>query len=282
MKIASFMNAGAATWGPVSGDGLVDAGRRLGGRFPDLRSALAGGAIEEIRGFAAEPADLPIDGATFLPVIPQPDKIVCVGLNYRQHAAELGAAIPEYPTLFVRFADAQVGHGQPLIRPRASDRFDYEGELAVVIGRPARHVSRADALGVVAGYTIFNDATVRDWQNHTSQYGPGKNFWHSGSIGPWLATSDEIPDPSVLSIETRLNGTPVQNGPLTDVIFDIPSIVEYISTFTPLSPGDVIITGTPHGVGVGRKPQLWMKAGDIVEIEIPGIGVLRNPVIDET
>jgi 2-keto-4-pentenoate hydratase/2-oxohepta-3-ene-1,7-dioic acid hydratase in catechol pathway len=275
------LNEGRASFGPVSGDGLVDARRRLGDRYQDLRAVLSAGALDELRALAREPADIAIADAAFLPVIPRPEKIVCIGLNYRSHAAEIGLPIPDYPTVFIRFPDAQAAHGEPIVRPRASVQHDYEGELAVIIGRPARAVSRADALDVVAGYSAFNDGSIRDWQYHTGQFGPGKNFPKSGAFGPWLVTTDEIPDPSLLTLETRLNGAVVQSGALSDLIFDIPTVIEYVSTFTPLAPGDVIITGTPAGVGSGRKPPLWMKAGDVVEIEIPGIGTLRNPVVDE-
>jgi 2-keto-4-pentenoate hydratase/2-oxohepta-3-ene-1,7-dioic acid hydratase in catechol pathway len=186
-----------------------------------------------------------------------------------------------WPTVFVRFHDAQTGHNEPMIRPKASTRYDFEGELAVVIGRDARHVKAEEALSYVAGYAAFNDGSVRDWQGHTTQFTPGKNFYRSGAMGPYLVTADEAPDPSTLRVVTRLNGVEVQNGPTADMIFDVPALIAYISTFTPLSAGDVIATGTPRGVGQARKPPLYMTGGDVVEVEIAGIGLLRNPIADE-
>ena len=174
-----------------------------------------------------------------------------------------------------------MGHRQPIIRPRASERFDYEGELALVIGKRARHVQREQAYDYVAGYSCFNDGSIRDYQRHTQQWTPGKNFHHSGSFGPWLVTADEQPDPGKLRLTTRLNGNVVQSESVNELCFDIPALIEYVSTWTQLEPGDVIVTGTPGGVGAGRTPPLWMKAGDKVEIDITGIGVLENPVVDE-
>ena len=208
-------------------------------------------------------------------------KIFCVGVNYLPHIKEMGRERPPFPVLFVRFADSIVGHEQPLIRPRASVQFDYEGELAVVIGKTARHVPRARAYEYVAGYSCFNDGSVRDFQRHTIQWTPGKNFHRSGSFGPWLVTSDEQPDPARMQLTTRLNGEVVQNESVGELCFDVPQLIEYCSTWTQLAPGDVIVTGTPGGVGAGRTPPLWMKAGDSVEVDISGIGVLRNDVVDE-
>jgi 2-keto-4-pentenoate hydratase/2-oxohepta-3-ene-1,7-dioic acid hydratase in catechol pathway len=222
----------------------------------------------------------------FLPVIPSPRKIICVGVNYLAHIREMGREPPAYPTLFVRYPDSLVGHGGVLRRPRESTHYDYEGELAIVIGRPARRVAAAEALASVAGYTCLLDGSVRDWQNHTTQFIPGKNFPATGSCGPWLVTTDEIPDPSRLHIETRINGQVMQSAPTSDLCFDVRRIVEYVSAFTPLSPGDVIATGTPSGVGFARKPPRWLVPGDVVEVSISGpggagIGTLRNVVADE-
>ncbi len=195
---------------------------------------------------------------------------------------EMGRERPEYPVVFVRFADSIVGHGQPMIRPSDSVQFDYEGELAVVIGRRARRVSRAAALDYVAGYACFNDGSVRDYQRHSQQFTPGKNFHASGSFGPWLVTADEVPDPRKLRLSTRLNGEVVQDESVGELCFDVAQLIEYCSKWAELDPGDVIVTGTPGGVGAGRKPPLWMKAGDTVEVEISKLGVLRNPIADET
>ena len=183
--------------------------------------------------------------------------------------------------IFARYPDSQVGHGQPMLRPRESVQLDFEGELAVVIGKVARRVPAARALDYVAGYSCYNDGSIRDWQRHTSQFTPGKTFPGTGGFGPWLVTTDEIPDPAKLTYETRLNGQVMQKAPLSDLVFDVPALVAYCSIFTTLNPGDVIVTGTTGGVGAFRKPPLWMKPGDVVEVEISGIGTLRNTIADE-
>lgn len=198
-----------------------------------------------------------------------------------EHIREVGKKVEDYPLIFVRLTSTQVGHLQPIIRPNASDHLDFEGELAVIIGKPGRHIAKENALQHVAGYSIYNDASVRDWQRHTTQYTPGKNFPSTGGFGPWMVTTDEIPDPTKLRLTTRLNGDLVQNSGLDDFRFSIPEIIAYLSTFTQLLPGDVIITGTPKGVGAGRTPPLWMKPGDRVEVEITSIGKLVNPVAQE-
>lgn len=279
MRLASFERGGKPSFGIVTDDGVIDLGGRSGAA--DLAEALAGGTAQ-LEAFAGEAPDLALADVSWLPVIPKPGKILGIGLNYRDHAAETGAEITQYPTIFVRFPESIVGHGQELVRPKASFRYDYEGELAVIIGKPGRHVPREAALDYVAGYTCFNDGTIRDWQGHTRQFTPGKNFVATGAMGPWMVTADEIPDPAGLPLKTRLNGETVQDGSTGDMIFDVPALIEYISTFTRLMPGDVIATGTPAGVGYRREPRLYVKAGDRVEIEIGGIGTLANPVIDET
>jgi len=194
---------------------------------------------------------------------------------------EMGREPPDYPWLFVRFADSQVGHLQPIIRPRASHKYDFEGEFAVIIGKRGRHVPRYDALEFVAGYSCFMDGSLRDFQNHGTQFTPGKNFRHSGSFGPWLVTADEIPDPGALNLETRLNGRVMQSAPLSDLRFGVAELIEYCSTFCELQPGDVISTGTPGGVGFARTPPVWLQPGDVLEVDVDGIGILRNEVIDE-
>jgi acylpyruvate hydrolase len=236
------------------------------GRMAAARDVLLGG----------EPVDL---DAAPLPPLLKPGKIICVGLNYTDHAKEIGLAPPDFPTLFSRYASTLIGHGAPLVRPRASDEFDYEGELAVVVGRRGRDIPPAEALGHVAGYSIFNDATLRDYQSRTSQWLPGKNFDATGGLGPVFVSADELPAGARgLRLETRLNGKLVQNGTTDDLIFDVPALVATISAIMTLEPGDIIITGTPAGVGAGRNPPLWMKPGDVCEIAIEGIGRLRNPV----
>ena len=279
MKLVSFRRDGKASYGVVVDGGIVDAGRRLGASAPDLRSAL--GSLDKLKALAGEAADYPLDGVDFLPVIPNPDKIICIGINYLTHVKETGRPLPEYPMIFTRFPNSQVGHGQPMVRPPESERFDYEGELALVIGTAGRRIPASRALEHIAGYACYNDGSIRDWQRHTVQYTPGKNFERSGAFGPWLVTADEIPDPAALQLTTRLNGQVMQEAPTSDLIFDIPALIAYVSTFTTLYPGDVISTGTTGGVGAFREPPVWMKPGDTVEIEISGIGVLRNPIIDD-
>ncbi len=278
MKLLSFLRPdGTPACGAVVGDGVADLSARLG--VPSLRALLEAGRMEEARGVTQ--ADFPLEGLRFLPVVPDPDKIVCVGLNYRDHVAETGRTVTEKPALFARFPASQVGHGEPIIRPRASERFDYEGELAVVIGTGGRHIAREDALRHVAGYSCYNEGSIRDWQLHTSQFLPGKSFWRTAGFGPWLVTADEIPDPAALTLETRLNGQVVQRTTTDLMITDVPGVIAYLSTVLPLLPGDVIVSGTPGGVGAKRNPPLWMKPGDVAEVEISGIGVLRNVVEDE-
>lgn len=283
MRLVSFSRNGKNSFGIVKGDGIIDAGKRLANEFSSLRDILTCGAVNLLRGMQELPTDFPLTDAQLIPVIPDPAaKFLCVGVNYLPHIREMGRDIPEYPVIFVRFVDSLVGHGTPLIRPTASEQYDFEGELAVVIGKTARHVSRNNALDYVAGYSCFNDGSIRDFQKRALQWTPGKNFRRSGAFGPWLVTTDEIPDPSVLNLQTRLNGTIVQNESVGELCFDIPSLIELCSVWTQLEPGDIIVTGTPGGVGAGRQPPLWMRAGDRVEVEISQIGVLRNDVVDET
>jgi len=273
MRLMSFLRPdGTPSWGVVSGETVSD----LLDRAPGLKAALAAAASLAPTGMSWR-----LDEVTFRPPIPDPDKIICVGLNYLSHIREGGREPPGQPTIFTRWANTQVGHGQPLIRPHASATLDYEGELAVVIGRSCRHVGAAEAGTVIAGYACYNDASVREWQRHSSQYTPGKNFPCTGGFGPWIVTPDEMGEIAQQSLVTRLNGVEVQRATLDDLVFDVPALVEYCSTFTRLEAGDVIITGTSGGVGAHRKPPLWMKPGDVVEVEISGIGTLRNPVAQE-
>ena len=280
MKLLSFTAEGRTSYGAVKDGGIVDLGRRLKPRT--LRELLeTGGIAEAAAALPGAAADLALDAITYAPVIPDPAKIICVGLNYRDHVAEVGRTVTEKPALFARFATSQVGHLQPVIRPRVSEHFDYEGELALVIGRAGRHIRREDALAHVAGYACYNEGSVRDWQRHTTQFLAGKTFDKSGAFGPWLVTADEIPDPSKLKLETRLNGQIVQSTTTDMMITDVPDLIVYCSTVMTLQPGDVIVTGTPGGVGMKRTPPLFMKPGDTVEVEISGVGLLRNPVAAE-
>jgi 2-keto-4-pentenoate hydratase/2-oxohepta-3-ene-1,7-dioic acid hydratase in catechol pathway len=278
MKLLSFIADGKELFGAVSGDGVVTLNDKIG--KPSLRAALEAGALEAMRQAAKEAKpDRKLSEIKFLPVIPNPQKILCAGINYRSHAAETGRELPKQPSLFVRFADTLVGHGGELVRPSVSDHFDFEGELAVVIGKAGRHIKAEHALDHVAGYTCFVDGSVRDFQKFSVT--SGKNFPGTRPLGPWLVTSDEIPDPSRLTLTTRLNGAEVQHATTDLLIYSIPQIIAFCSDFTALSPGDIIATGTPEGVGHHRKPPLWMKPGDTLEVEITGIGTLRAHIVDE-
>ena len=280
MKVASFEVDGRSGYGVIRNDKAYEADGEWRKRYPDLRSVLAAGQLSAL----AEAVDhtlLDASDLTYLPVIPLPDKILCVGVNYRPHVEEMGRDVPARPVVFVRFAGSVVGHRQSVVRPTVSQQFDYEGELAVIIGKRGRHVKRQAALDHVAGYTCFMDGSVRDWQQHTTQFTPGKNFDRSGAVGPHLVTRDVIPEPSAMQLKTRVNGEVVQTGRVSELIFDIPDLIEYCSTFTELLPGDLIATGTPGGVGVARTPPLWLQPGDIVEVDVDAVGVLSNPVRDE-
>jgi 2-keto-4-pentenoate hydratase/2-oxohepta-3-ene-1,7-dioic acid hydratase in catechol pathway len=280
MKLASIRLDGKPVWGRVEGDEVIVPDKAFLHANPTLQDAIAGDALGMILE-VGESARVAVADAVFDPLIPKPGRIICVGINFKAHMLEMGREPPDYPWLFVRWPDSQVGHGESIIRPTASEKYDYEGELAVVIGKTARHVKAANALDYVAGYTCFMDGSIRDWQNHSSQFTPGKNFKASGSFGPWLVTADEIPDPSVLNLETRLNGKVMQQAPISDLKFDVPALIEYCSTFAELQPGDVISTGTPGGVGFARKPPVWLQPGDMIEVEIDAIGTLLNPVYAE-
>lgn len=282
MRLMSFDIDGRTSFGAVEGDAVIDLFPLLGQKYGSLREVLADDALgRAIQAGSEGKPDHALKDVTFLPVIPDPRKIVCVGLNYEDHRIETGRDPTGYPVLFPRFANCQVGHGQAMVKPRNSDQFDYEGELAVIIGKAGRHVSREDALKHVAGYACYNDGSVRDWQAHTHQFMPGKNFTATGAFGPWMVTSDEIPDPSRLTLTTRLNGEVMQHANTDQLIFDIPFLISYISSFMALEPGDVIVSGTPGGVGMKRTPPVFMKQGDTVEVEIANVGVLINPIENE-
>lgn len=278
MRIVSFLYEGRAGYGLILGEEVAF---DPGAAWPDLRSVLEADALAGLASLATSGKRVPLSAVTLLPVIPNPGKILCVGLNYETHRRETGRAVVENPTIFTRFADSQAAHGQPLLRPKVSTDFDFEGELAVVIGKGGRYIPREQAMQHVAGYSCYNDGSVRDFQRHTIQFTPGKNFPQTGGFGPWLVTADEVPDLNALHLTTRVNGAVVQEAGLDHMIFDVPQIIAYCSSFTPLSPGDVIASGTPGGVGAKRNPPLWLKPGDTVDVEITGIGLLRNGVIDE-
>jgi 2-keto-4-pentenoate hydratase/2-oxohepta-3-ene-1,7-dioic acid hydratase in catechol pathway len=279
MKLASFSHNGRNSYGVVIDDRVVDVGDHMLRRCPTLRDAIAAGATNKLSGGQIGNT-VPLSAVTLLPPIPHPEKIICIGLNYKEHAAEAGAKVPEFPSLFLRLTNTLVAHDGAMIRPKLSDNFDFEGELAIVIATGGRHIEKKAALDHILGYSCLNDGSIRDVQFKHS-VAAGKNFPATGGFGPWIVTREEIPDPSALVLCTRINGHEVQRSGTNDMIFDVPTIVSYVSSFTQLEPGDVIATGTPSGVGFARKPPLWLKPGDIVEIEISGIGVLRNNIAAE-
>ena len=280
MRIASYiLPNGQASYGTVQADGIVDAGRDIKKDYPDLRSMLAGDAVSRLKDADGESYSL--DSIEFIATIPNPDKIICIGLNYMSHIEETGRDKPQYPSIFTRYPGSIVGQGQDIVRPKASDNFDFEGEFAFVIGKAGRAISEDAAMDHIAGYTCVNDGSIRDYQRHTTQFWSGKNFDQTGAMGPWLVTADELTDPKAQTLETRLNGEVMQSAPISDLAFGIPELIAYLSTVTTLLPGDVIATGTPSGVGLFREPKLFMKPGDRIEVEISGIGTLTNKVVDE-
>lgn len=280
MKLLSFIRPdGDKTYGLFNEKGIIDLGIRLGYKYKNLKRLLNDGALEQAAKFAQEATDYGLNDIQFLPVIESPNKILCVGMNYQAKRDEF-AETNNAPTLFVRFADSQTGHDCRLLKPSISNEFDYEGELAIVIGRQGKHIKAEHALDFVAGYSCYMDGSVRDWQH--SWFTAGKNWPETGAFGPWLVTTDEIADPNTLMIRTILNDRVVQHDNTGNMIHAVPELIEYISTFSILSPGDVIITGSPGGVGKKRTPPLFLKEGDVIEVEIEKIGRLRNRISNET
>jgi len=282
MKLVSYRHQGRPGFGAVKGEDVVDLSKRLSD-VSDLAALVSNRAVlEEARQLVDVSAvDFALSAIELEPVIPRANKIICVGINYVAHAAEAGRTVGKYPVIFHRFAQTLVAHGAPIIRPRVSDNFDFEAELAVVIGKGGSHIRAEEAMDHVAGYTCFNDASVRDWQFHTHQYGMGKNFRGTGSLGPWLVTADEIPDYRSLSIDGLLNGERMQTGKLSELAFDIPTLIAYVSQALDWQPGDILATGTPSGIGFKRQPPIFLKPGDTFDVVIPGVGTLSNPVADE-
>lgn len=283
MKVASFAVGRRVSYGPVVSGGIVDAGVRLGPVAPDLLTAIASGRLDELRRLAGLPADIAIDGLRWQKPIESPGKTICVGVNYRGRNDEYkdGAAQPGYPSLFLRVPQSFSAHQEPLFKPPESDQYDYEGEIALVIGRRGRRIREADALSHIAGYTVCNEGTVRDWCKHGKfNVTAGKNFERSGSIGPWLVTADAVA-PEPMRLITRVNGEVRQDDTTNRMIFPIPYLISYISTFMPLEPGDIIVTGTPTGAGVRFDPPRFLAAGDVVEVEVQGVGTLVNTVVNE-
>ncbi|MDB5930296.1 MAG: 5-carboxymethyl-2-hydroxymuconate delta-isomerase [Polaromonas sp.] len=276
MKLISYLHQGQPGWGLVTDAGIVSLGSDT---FPTLLSALQAGQLDALAAQAAgrEPVAQLADIA-FLPVIPAPGKIFCVGHNYEEHRVETQRDATQHPLLFIRVAESQTAHLQPILLPAESSHLDYEGEIAIVIGKAGRRIREADAWQHVAGYSAYNDGSIRDWQKHTLQFTAGKNFTGTGAFGPWLVTRGEIEDGEELTLETRLNGQVMQRTTTASMIFSIPVLIEYISAFTSLQPGDVIVTGTPGGVGAKRTPPVWMKPGDTVEVEVGKVGILVNSI----
>jgi 2-keto-4-pentenoate hydratase/2-oxohepta-3-ene-1,7-dioic acid hydratase in catechol pathway len=272
MKFAVFHHKGVVRSGEVHGDSIL-LHPFTPGSFPLL--------THEVMARAGTGENVPLADVQLLSPIGPAAKILCVGFNYPDHVKEAKAEMPQYPSIFCRYASSLAGAGQPVVAPSSSDQFDYEGEFGVVIGKSAWRVSREDAMNHVAGYVPIAENSVRDYQFHSRQATPGKNFPHSGACGPWITSADEISDVTKLEMTVRLNDVQVQNCSIGDLIFDIPALIEYVSAFTPLVTGDVISTGTPAGVGGAHKPPLWLKAGDRLDIDVPGVGLLSNMVVDE-
>jgi 2-keto-4-pentenoate hydratase/2-oxohepta-3-ene-1,7-dioic acid hydratase in catechol pathway len=277
MRLASFRHGEGNGFGVVEGNSVFD----VSGHFPGLGLRDLLDRPERIFEAKNHGKVIAFDAIEWLPPVPDPGRIFCVGRNFRRAMESLGLSRPDYPILFTRFASSQVGHQQAIVRPTVSRQFDYEGELCVVVGRSGRHIPEADALAHVAGYTCYNDGSVRDYQRHTSQDTPGKNFWRSGATGPWIVTADTIPDPSQLTLRTTVNGETVQSDRLDDLLFSVPQVLAYLSRIAPLEPGDLVALGTPLGSAVNRTPQRWLEPGDEVSIIIDGIGTLTNRVVDE-
>ncbi|WP_434287331.1 fumarylacetoacetate hydrolase family protein [Celeribacter sp. SCSIO 80788] len=283
MKLVSFTRLGSFGVGVLVDGGIVDLTGKLGAASSGLKSLIAADLLSASADYVQGRApDFALSDVALLPVIPDAEKILCVGLNYETHRAETKRPDNQHPTMFTRYADSQIAHGQPMLIPHVSDRLDYEGEMAVIIGRGGRYIPEETALSHVAGYACYNDGTVRDWQRHTHQFGPGKTFPATGGFGPYMVTADEVGDYTKLPIQTRLNGEVMQDATLADLIFPVERLIAYISSYTPLSAGDVILTGTPGGVGDRRDPPLYMKAGDVVEVEIGMLGTLVNPIAAES
>jgi 2-keto-4-pentenoate hydratase/2-oxohepta-3-ene-1,7-dioic acid hydratase in catechol pathway len=287
MKLISFHHAGRDSYGAVIGDHQVlDLGPLLGAQAPDLKSLIAQNLLPAAQhavsqAIASHAPTLSLPDLSLLPVIPNPGQIFCIGLNYAEHVRETGKQVTETPVIFLRLPQSQVAHGQDIVRPPESHRLDYEAEIAIVIGKAGRRISEANAWDHIAGYSCYNDGSVRDWQVATSQWTPGKNFWRTGAFGPWMVTADEIAPGQVMRLQTVLNGQVLQDSSTDKMIHSIPRQIAYISSFIPLQPGDVIVTGTPGGVGNKREPQIFMKPGDICEVVVDAIGTLRNGIRDE-
>ena len=282
MKLISFTRLGEVGFGALIDDGVVDLTNQLDYGVDSIKEAIESDLLYTAEEYLeGRSPNFAMSDVTLLPVIPNPSKIICIGLNYENHRKETKRPDVEHPTIFVRYADSQVAHGQALIKPKSTERFDYEGEMAVIIGDGGRNIPEGSALEHVAGFACYNDGSVRNWQRHTSQFTPGKTFPGTGAFGPYMVTPDEVGDYTKLPIQTRLNGEIMQDAKLSDLIFPVPRLINYVSQFTPLAAGDVIVSGTPGGVGDKREPPVYMVPGDLVEVEIGILGILANPVVGE-
>lgn len=285
MKWCTFKRGAVTSYGVVDNGDIYDCGDSLCREYPDLKSLLAATGDQtgpDIDRAVERAPVVSLEDVELLPPIPNPEKIFCIGYNYLSHVLETGKTVPDRPFVFTRFADTLTGHGAGLVRPSESALFDYQGSLAVVIGKAGRRIQPERALEHVAGYACFNEASVRDWQRHSPTFIAGKNFPRTGAFGPFLVTRDEVPDWRQRAIRTRHNGELVQDESAAMMLVSVEELISYLSIFTPLGVGDVLVTGTPGGVGACRNPKLWLAPGDVVEVEIEGLGVLRNPVIGES
>ena len=281
MKFISYVHNDEHKFGILDNDIITDLKGKISGAT-SLKDLILKKGISEAKKYAsANPGNLSVNDIEYLPLIPNPGKIICVGLNYSEHVKETNRTVEENPVIFHRFPESQTAHLQSIQRPIASDNLDFEGEMAVIMGEGGKHIKPEDALKHIVGYSCYNESTIRDWQRHTRQFGMGKNFERTGSFGPHMVLAENIPDYTKLSIQTRLNGKIMQEAKLSQLIFDIPTLISYISKAIPWRAGDVLVTGTPGGVGFKRKPPIFMKDGDQVEVEITEIGILSNIIKDE-
>ena len=284
-RIATFSAGGSAKYGAVTDRGIVDLSARSGKEFPTLREVIEAGALRKLAEDAGRhPVDYALDAVTWLPPIPAPEKIICIGVNYPDRNAEYkdGSDAPKYPSMFFRTPRSFVGHGAPLVRPKASAQLDYEGELVLVIGKAGRHIPENAALDYIAAITLCNEGTIRDWVRHAKfNVTQGTKFDSTGSLGPWLVPYTDESEIADVRLTTRVNGETRQDDRTSRLIFGFRYLIKYISTFTTLVPGDVIVTGTPTGAGARFDPPRYLKPGDVIEVESENVGVLRNGVIDE-
>ena len=281
MKFVSFLQKGQAKFGISDEKNITDLTNKINGANT-LKELIVKNGISEAKEYVKKnPGNISVNQIEYLPVIPNPGKIICVGLNYSEHVKETGRTVEQNPVIFLRVPESQTAHKQPIQRPKVSTHLDYECEMAVIMGDAGKHIKPENALKHIVGYSCYNESTVRDWQQHTRQFGMGKNFEKTGSFGPHMVLAENISDYTKLSIQTRLNGKVMQEAKLSQLIFDIPTLISYVSKAIPWRAGDVLVTGTPGGVGFKRKPPIFMKEGDQVEVEISEIGILSNIIKDE-